>query len=88
MYSNSLKEWTNELAKQAVDSYLKSKSFTLVAEEVKKTPIEVEAFLNYIGAAETYNNPKNSVYSGFPRDCYRDNSFEQIIMEQGDKSYS
>lgn len=79
MFSNNLQEWNNELAKLAVETYTRSKCFVQVGVQVKKLPITVEAFLNYIGAASTYDNPKNSIYPGFPRDCYRNNTFEQLI---------
>ncbi|MFC5591669.1 GIY-YIG nuclease family protein [Sporosarcina soli] len=86
LFCNTLKNWTAEQAMTAVTTYLKTYSFLKVAPLVGKFPIEVESFLNSIGAANTQEVKSNSSFRDFPKNCYLEGEFEKIVRKKLRKS--
>src|SRR5699024_8660258 len=81
VFSNANTGWNKNIAKIAVEVYKNTRSITQVAKKVKKRPQDVDKFLNSIGLIETHPVYSNHYFPGFPKQCYKNGTFNKIVNE-------
>ncbi|MFS0883476.1 GIY-YIG nuclease family protein [Virgibacillus sp. 6R] len=79
LYPNSGKPWDLETTSLLVEKYKANLSINELSNQFKKTPIEIDRFLNYIGLRKT-TKFVNSIphFAGIPRNCYKTGEFVDV----------